>query len=116
MVFYDKYGTPSCYSEDSEHIYSYSGEPLGYIRDNRIWNYNGRYLGLYKNGWVLDKEGCYFLFTENATGGPIKPIKKIASIKSIKTIRPVKSIREIPPIPPMTKHGWSDMEFVLFWR
>ena len=116
MVFYDRNGNPCCYSDDFVHIYSYSGRALGYIHDGSVWNYFGRYLGRFSNNWVIDKEGYYLFFTENAIGGLPRPLRRLAPIKTIKEIRPLKSIRQIPPIPPLPKRNWSDIDMDTFFR
>lgn len=109
MVFYDKNGNPCCYSDDFIHIYGYDGYPLGYIHDGRVWSYHGHYLGLFRNNWIIDRDGFYLFFTENSIGGPLKPLRRLAPLKSLKRIRPLKSLRVVPPIPPMVRIGWSSM-------
>ena len=116
MVFYDRIGNPCCYSDDFVHIYSYDGKALGYIQDGSVWNYYGIYLGQFRNNWVIDKEGYYLFFTENAIGGLLRPLRRLAPIKSIKEIRPLKSLRQLPPIPPLPKLNWSGLDMDSFFR
>ena len=115
MVFYDKSGTPRCYSDDFMHIYSYDGKPLGYIQEGKVWNYGGMYLGVFRNDWIIDRDGCYLYFTENSTGGPLKPCRKSAPLKSFKQLRPLKSIKVIPSVPPMPLLEWSNRELEAFF-
>ena len=116
MVFYDKGGTPRCYSDDNEHIYSYDGEPLGYIRGTNVWNYNGRYLGRFYNNWIVDKNGDNVFFTEDAIGGPVKPIRKLAPLKSVKKLRPLKAVREGVPAGLVRSLNWSSQNIHVFFR
>lgn len=115
MVFYDRNGSPCCYTDDFVHVYSFNGDPLGYIQNGKVWNYAGRYLGLFKNNWVIDRAGCYLFFTENSTGGPIRPLRRLAPLKSLKKLRPLKSIKELPPILPVTRLCWSDRDMRTFF-
>lgn len=110
MKFYNKFGDPILYSEDNIHLYLFSGKPIGYIHDNKIYNYIGKHLGWLYMGWLIDLHGYYSYFSENASGGPIKPIKKITPIKGIKQIKPIKSIREISKIRPIVQNFWSQFE------
>lgn len=109
MVFFDRNGNPCCYSDDYVHLYSFKGKALGYIQDEKVWNYRGKYLGLFKNNWILDRDGFYLYFTENASGGPTKPLRHLAPLKSIKELRPLKSLRELPPLTPSPVLDWSKM-------
>ena len=91
MTFYDKSGTPRCYSEDFTHLYDYEGNPLAYINNGWIWSYRGRCLGTLHNNWIVDKTGAYIFFSENSTGGPLKPLRKLPPLKGLKKLRPLKS-------------------------
>ena len=42
-------------SDDFVHICSYEEEALGYLQDDKIWNYDGKYLCRFHNNWVIDK-------------------------------------------------------------
>lgn len=116
MVFYDYNGNPCCYADDFVHIYSYTGVALGYIHDEKVWNYEGKYLGCYMNNWIIDRNGYYLFFTENAIGGPLRPLRKLAPLKSLRELRPLKSLREIPPIPPIPTPDWSNLDLNTFFQ
>lgn len=116
MVFYDIDGNPCCYSDDSVHIYSYGGDPLGYILDGRVWNFDGHYLGLFRNNWIIDRDGYYLFFTDISTGGLLKPLRRLEPIKSLKQLLPLKSLRELPPLPPLTQLAWSDKDMWNFFE
>lgn len=115
MTYYDRYGNACCYTDKTNHIYALDGKPLGYILDNSVWNYGGRYLGQFKNSWIIDREGYYLFFSDESKGGPIKPIRKLTPLNSIQELRPIKSIREIPPIPPITSLYWSETDINSFF-
>ena len=116
MTFYDKSGTPRCYSEDFTHIYDYAGNPVAYIYNSRVWSYRGRYLGVLHNNWIVDKNGACVFFSENSTGGPVKPLRKLTPLKGLKKLRPLKSLRELPPLKPQPKLSWSNMNSDTFFN
>jgi len=72
-TFYDKGGNPICYTEDSVHIYSFSGVPLAYFHQDSIYSFDGQHLAWCVDGWLRDHSGLCILFTKEAKGGPAKP-------------------------------------------
>ena len=115
-TFYDQAGAPVVYTEDGEHLYSFSGEPVGYYSGDSVHSFSGKHLGWCDDGWMRDHAGNAALFTEDASGGPIKPIKQIRPIKGIKQIKPIKGVREIVPIRPIKSLGWSSLSGLQFFR
>ena len=116
MTFYDKNGKACCYADDFVHIYDFNGEPLGYISNSRIWNYSGRYLGLFRNGWIIDGRGNHLLFSESATGGPQRPLRSLSPLKGLKKLRPLKSVREVAPVAPVSSLNWSNSNYLKFFK
>ena len=113
---YNHDGDPIAFSDDNEHIFSFRGEPLAYIYDNKVYSYKGRHLGWFMDGWVRDLRGSCVFFTENASGGPVKPIKRVAPIKGVRGIKPIKQIREIAKIKPVFTYSWSSDSNIYFFR
>ena len=108
MVFYDRYGKPTAYTEDGEYIYLFTGEPVAYLYSDAVYGYSGRQFGWFQNGWVRDLNGNCAFFTENATGfGPLKPMKQLCPLKSLKQLRPLKGLRELKRLRPLDSLSWS---------
>lgn len=108
MTFYDSYGNAVAYTEDDGSIYLFSGAPVAYLYENKVYGYNGHHLGWFDNGWVRDKRGHCVFFTENATGsGPVKPIKRITPIKHLKRVKPVKNGKHVASVRPVKTMSWS---------
>ena len=115
MIFYNEHGKAIAFSDDNEHIYLFSGQPVAYIFEDAVYNFNGKQLGWLERGWVRDLNGCCVFFSENANGsGPIKLIKQITPIKPIKQILPIKSIRNIKKIKPINQSSWSTLSGTFF--
>ncbi|WP_345806196.1 4-fold beta flower protein [Bacillus subtilis] len=115
IVFYNRNGAATAYSDDSEHIYLFNGKPVAYFYDDSVYGYNGKHLGYFTDGWLRDNQGNCVFFTEEAIGGPVKPIKQIKPIKNVKNIKPIKSVRQIKPIKPISSLSWSSRSSVNFF-
>ncbi len=105
---YDRYGSPVAYFLLSGEIYAVDGRPLAYMVGFYIYAYNGRLLGFFNNGWIIDKQGYFVLFTKNAYGGPVKPVCRVEPIVHVRYIAPIKGVRQIPPVFPVLRLGWSN--------
>lgn len=116
MTFYDRNGRPICYTQDGEHIYLFSGEPVAYLYDGSVYAFSGKHLGWYIDGWIRDHNGNCVFFTEHASGGPIKPVRQVRPVKSVKQIRPIKGVKEIKPVRPVRTLSWSPLSSEAFFE
>ena len=69
----------SLYVLDSDeiHIYSMAGEPVAFVDKEAVFNFSGKHLGWFEDGWLRDMDGKCVGFVESAGGGgPSKPKKK----------------------------------------
>lgn len=110
MVFYDNHGRPTAYTEDDEHIYLFTGEPVAYLHTDAVYSYSGKQLGWFRDGWIRDLNGNCVFFTENTTGsGPLKPLKQLKPLKSLKRLKPLKALRELKRLRPLNRLSWSKL-------
>lgn len=108
ITLYNKHGKAIAYVHDDEvHIYHYNGTPLGFLKEENIYNFRGRYLGWIYNGWYYDRNGKPTFFTENSSGGPARPAKQARPARSARQARPAKSAREARPAKPARSLSWS---------
>ncbi len=116
MEFYDRNGRATCYSPDGENLYLWSGEPVGYFSDDKVYSFTGRLLGWIANGWLYDRSNRPALFSTEAAGGPLHPMRQIAPVKSVRKVRPVKSVQQVPHVMPLRSMGWSACANALYFR
>ena len=75
------------FTDDNTHIFYFTGEAIAYIHEISVYNYEGKHLGFFKDGWIRDNNGKCVLFTKGAIGGPEKRMKDIAPVISQKGLR-----------------------------
>lgn len=107
MEFFDRYGAAVCYASDGEHIYLWGGQPVAYLHDDKVYSFDGRFLGWFENGWLYDKTNSPALFMDGATGGPGKPGKQGKPGKGGRAGRPGKAGRPGTPGRPGKSASWS---------
>lgn len=110
MNLYDRYGRPFAYSDDGEHIYSFSGKPLAYVRGDSIYRPDGRHAGFLDGGKVVDPMGNTLLFTDGASSGPLKPLLGMEPLKGFKAMFPMKGLPQMPPMKPWSTLSWSQSD------
>jgi hypothetical protein len=116
LTFYDQHGKPTAYTEDHEHIFTFSGEPVAYLYDESVYSYTGKHLGRFTDGWVRDNDGMCVFYTDNTSGGPVKPVRQVRPVRSVKQVRPIRSIKEIRPVRPVRSLSWSPLSSYAFFK
>ena len=115
QIFFDNIGAPIVYIDDGEHVFSFNGETFGYIHDISIYNYEGRHLGFFKDGWIRDNNGKCVFFTKGAIGGPKKRTQDIFPVKSQKSEIPNKNPKENINFELIIKQEWSELTIKEFF-
>src|SRR3990167_5713685 len=106
---FDRFGAASLRIRDDGKVFSFSGLPLGFIRQDAAFNYAGLQVGWLNNGILRDLQGNTVGFGENPTDfpRPLLPIRQIKSIPGIPHIPPIPPIPEIKHIRPIKTFFWS---------
>lgn len=107
--FYNQSGSPYAYSDDGQTIYTFGGTPIAYIDGDSIYGFGGQHVGYFHSGAILDPQGNTLLFTDDATGGPMKPMKQMKPMKGMKQMLPMKGMKQMKPMKPMFSMGWSQL-------
>jgi hypothetical protein len=92
MDFFESSGLAVAYCEDHVHIFLYRGEPAAYFEGDCVYSYSGRHLGWRHDGWIIDHDGNYYLFSEQA------------------------QIRQFEPLRPPTSSNWSKLSAKEFFQ
>jgi len=116
ITFYNRNGIPIAYTEDGEHIFLFSGEPVAYLYGESVFSFTGKHLGWFREGWIRDNFGECVFFTENTQGGPAKPMKCMKPMKSMKLMKSMKAMKEMRPMRPMNKLSWSHFSGTNFFN
>ena len=95
--------------DDGESIYLFNGSPVAWLSDDRVYGYNGRYLGWYQMGWVYDRAGKPALFTREASGGPARPARRARPAHGARRARPARRARQAAPARPARRMSWSPL-------
>lgn len=116
IVFYDESGQPTVYTEDGTHVYLFNGEPVAYLDEDSVYEYSGTHLGWFIEEWIRDNDGSCVLFTQYATGGPIKPTRGVRPLKGMRQLKPFKQLKAPKPIRPIKSLVWSTLTSEEFFR
>jgi hypothetical protein len=116
MDFFDSNGRATCYSPDGEHLYLWTGQPVGYFNEDRVYSFSGRLMGWIRNGWLCDRQNRPALFSRDATGGPLRPMRQMAPMRSMRHMRPMKAMRQLAHIRPAPSLSWSPAASALYFR
>ena len=108
LTFYDADGRAIAYCDDERHIYAFSGVPVAYLEGDSVWAFDGRHLGWWHAGWILDHDGAAVAFTDMASGyGPKRPAMRPQPTKGLKGVTPRASMKQIKPVPFRDGDRWS---------
>lgn len=108
---YDKNGESPAYLYNLV-IYSTDGVPYAYLNYDgifHIYGFNGKHLGYYENGFILDHSNKITGFLK----GTLAVIVKSPPIRGIRQILPLKSLKEMAPMRPMKSHLNYYSEYLL---
>ena len=104
------------YTDDNRHIFYFTGEPIAYIHESSLYNYDGRHLGFFKDGWIRDNNGKCVLFTKDAISGPEKIMKDIGPVISQKYNIPTIKPRENKKFELKIWQEWSELSVKEFFN
>ena len=116
IILYDRTGAAIAYTlEDGATLSTYGGRLVGYIHEDGIFDFQGKLLGWYLEGWVVDAHGARVFFTKDSKGGPGRPIKEIPPIRGIRQYCPGRTRRLGKGSKPVLSLFWSARSGVGFF-
>ena len=112
---FDEHGkTVSWLSKDV--IYDLGGEEIAFIKDKAVFTYDGKYVGIFENGFFRDKSGHAVAFLTGAYGGPKLPTPEIPPVPPVPAKHPVPSSPPAMSEDPTVKSKWSRIDWIEFIR
>ena len=75
ITFYDLKGRAVAFTNDDETIFLFNREsPVAFFDGEEIWSFHElKHIGWFVDGWIIDRDEKYVLFTKKAKGGPERP-------------------------------------------
>lgn len=116
LEFVDRSGDATAYTPDGTNIFSWSGKPVAYLVEGKVYSFGGKLLGWFENGWLFDLGNRPALFSSGATGGPVKPVMKVKPVKSVRSVMPVKSVRSVAKVRPVRSLSWSPVSNAAYFN
>ncbi len=118
ITLFNKNGEPIAYIDADDEgltIYLWNGTAVAYLETNKnvgfdIYGYNGRHLGWYENGIVIDHDGYAVGFIEGATS----VFTKLEPVKPYKKFKPFRDFKEFAPFKPFYQNRFSNQPLSLF--
>jgi|SRR5436190_1479109 len=90
-------------ADDGHTIYLWSGRPVAYLDEERIYGFNGIHLGWYENGVIFNLVGERNGFSKSS----LPVFAKFEPFKSFKQFSPFKAFKEFAKTKPYWKSSMS---------
>ena len=119
ITLFDSDGEARAYIDANNNempIYLWAGEPVAYLKPSKksgycIYGFNGKHLGWFEDGLVIDHEGCVCGFVK----GAINKSTMYEPYKGYKQYLPYKSYTEYEPYKPYRTSYFSKTPLTLFY-
>ena len=109
ITFYNRSGKPVAYSDDDHHVHLFSGEPVAYLDSQALYSYRGELMGWFEDGWLRDKDGRCIAYSEHASGGPAQPVKGRRPNAAAKQSVPTQQRQDPRSLRPIHSNAWSNL-------
>ncbi|KQP92738.1 MULTISPECIES: 4-fold beta flower protein [unclassified Methylobacterium] len=111
IEFFDRAGQEAAFCHDGHALYLWNGKPAAFLHDDKVYAYDGRFIGWADRGWISDETGACLLFEHDAVGGPDKPRRQTKTTPGPRGAKPARG--EPGPTPPgrFSAATWSDRVF-----
>jgi len=116
ITLYNSNGKAVAYitTSDDYTIYLWNGKPVAYLYENmkriHIYNFEGKHLGWFEDGVIIDRKGNAVGFVKGALDVPTQ----LESFKGFKQFKPFKGFRELPPLKSVFSGKWSTTPLKIF--
>ncbi|WP_027170709.1 4-fold beta flower protein [Methylobacterium sp. 10] len=111
IEFFDRHGSEAAYCHDGRSLYLWSGKAAAFIHDDKVYAYDGRFIGWADRGWISDEDGACLLFEHDAVGGPHKPQRQAKTTPGPRGTKPARAEPGHAPSRPASSTAWSHRVF-----
>lgn len=111
IEFFDRSGNEAAFCHDGQSLYLWNGKAAAFIHDDKVYAYDGRFIGWADRGWISDEDGACLLFEHDAVGGPEKPKRRTKTTPGPRRAKPSRAEPEHASPRPPASLVWSDRVF-----
>lgn len=111
IEFFDRAGGEAAFCQDGQSLYLWTGRAVAFIHDDKLFAYDGRFIGWVDRGWISDTDGACLLFEHDAVGGPEKPKRRAKTTPGPRGAKPSRAAPQDAPPRPVASPVWSDQMF-----
>ncbi|WP_264050653.1 4-fold beta flower protein [Methylobacterium flocculans] len=111
IEFFDEAGNEAVFCHDGHTLYLWNGKAAAFIHDDKVYAYDGRFIGWADRGWISDEEGACLLFEHDAVGGPQKPRRRTKTTPGPRGPKLARAELQHAPPRPKALAVWSSRIF-----
>ena len=111
IEFFDRAGREAAFCHDGQSLYLWNGKAAAFIDDDKVYAYDGRFIGWADRGWIYDEDGACLLFEHDAVGGPDKPKRQAKTTPGPRGAKPPRAELRQAPSGLAASRIWSDRVF-----
>lgn len=111
IEFFDRAGREAVFCHDGQSLYLWNGKAAAFIHDDKVYAYDGRFIGWADRGWISDADGACLLFERDAVGGPPKPKRQTKTTPGPRDAKPARARPQHAPSRPARPVAWSERVF-----
>jgi hypothetical protein len=115
-TIYGRHGNAAAYLAVTGVLYFFNGNPIGYVKDSKLWTFLGTHEGWFSDGLLLSLHGCCVGFTRAAprTQGPGLPVMRPDPKKAQKRALPVIAVRKAAHTRISSQRRWSKTPLAVY--
>ena len=111
IEYFDRSGRATAFCDYGKDLYLWDGRPAAFIHDETVYSYAGEPIGWISDGWVCDLDGGRLLFEFDAVGGPAKPDRQAKASVGTRGQKPQRRARREPGARAAISQNWSERTF-----
>lgn len=107
-ALYDQRGSVYAWLHLNGHICGLEGENLAFVDGDSVYDWYGKHVGWWQDGYIRDDNGAIAMFTEEAKNlGFTMPMLQHRPPHPIKPLSPHKPVESLKPSKPKRLVAWS---------